>query len=153
MLTLEQIRDESNATELEDEEVLALENLIKSYDGYARNLPVYPNLSATIAKERPSVTQSPAGAITVKTKGLRAVLTALGELPPVVVESNGTDKASSYFSTSSNWGALAQDALNILYEIPLGSIGRNFVLVQRRVQDLVLNDNQILKTQHTGRRY
>jgi len=145
MITLEQIDAEKITPALTASQQLALENLVKHYPAYANAVGRWPLLSGKIDAEQLLPT--------VKTQALKAVLTALDELPAIVVESSGSDKAQSYFTTQSNWFALAQDVLNTLYEFPMTFGRTSFVLVQRRVQDITLNDDSILKADKTGRRY
>lgn len=145
MITLAQITAEAQTPALTAEQQLALETLVKAYPGYSNAVGRWPLLSAKIDAEQATPT--------VKTKGLKAVLTALNDLPEVVVESSGSDKSPSYFTTQANWNALAQDVLNMLYELPIILGQQSFVLVQRRVQDITLNDGIILRSDKTGRRY
>jgi hypothetical protein len=145
MITLNQIQAEKITPALTEEQQLALETLVKAYPGYSNAVGRWPSLSDKIDAEQLLPT--------VKTQGLKAVITALNKLPPIVVESSGSDKAPSYFTTQANWNALAQDVLNMLFELPVTLGQQSFVLVQRRVQDLTLVDDSILARERTGRRF
>lgn len=124
MITIEQITAEP-MTALSPQQVLALRMLVQSYDEYRKNLGVYPDFLGEVAKEVALPTE--------RTQGLRAVLTALSRLPRLKVESQGTDKSPSFFSTKQNWDTLAQDALNVLYELPIYSGDIRFVVVQPNI--------------------
>lgn len=137
MITQEQITAET-LTPLTDIQQLALETLIKAYKPYRDSGGlIWANLSGEIAKEK--------SAPTVRTQGLKAVLTALSQLPSLVVESSGSDKAQSFFSTKLNWDELALNALDILYPNSIGigvsSGGNNLRVVQRNV---VLNNRTLV---------
>ena len=124
MITLEQIRLET-IDPLDDDQILALTMLVKQYDEYKKNIGLYPNVPQLLASEKSDPS--------VKTKGLKAVLTALGKLPRLVVESSGSEKSQSFFSSKQNWDALAKDVLDVLYEVPIvdGDIG--LLVFQRTV--------------------
>lgn len=131
MITVEQINVEiiedgdGNPVPLTEEQQLTLEMLVKNYDGYAKNTAVWPGLSAKIDAEQVTPT--------VKSKALKAVLTAYSKLPKLKVESQGTDKRQSYFSTKDNWDELAKDVLNVLFELPVVSNGTSLLVFQRSV--------------------
>jgi hypothetical protein len=130
---------------LTEGEQLLLENLVKNYSVYQQLKPMFPDLPAKIDAE-----QLAPSAITWF---LKAVLTALNELPPVNAESQGTDKSPGFFSAKTNWGELAQDVLNQFYDSPQAAAHRSYVVFQRRIQDIALRDSSILRSDKTGRIY
>lgn len=135
-------------TPITAQEQKLLENLVKSYSEYVYNIGLYPGLSTKIDAEQSEPTDI--------TYMLKAILVALDELPPVSVDSQGTDKAPSFFSTTSNWGILAQDVLNQFYDPASSGTStwrRSYMTVQRPVQDITLNDNVLLPRNKTGRKY
>lgn len=118
-------------TEVQVENVLLL---VKYCPIYVRNLGLFPDLEGELATE--------VATPTVKTQFIKAVLAALDELPEVVVESQGRVSAPSHFTTNENWNALALDVLNLFYATPAGfSSNQSFSLAQRRVEDLILDDD------------
>jgi len=129
---------------LKEAQILALDSLVRSYPNYSNNVALYPDIDVLLLAEQTTPT--------VKTKKLKAILARLEALPTVVVDSFGNDKASSTFSARQNWYELAQDVLNTFYR-PMTAGQRSFVLVQRTVQDLILNDDSVLRAEDTGRRY
>jgi hypothetical protein len=123
-----QIQAESQTPALTEEQVLNLLLLVRAYPPYIQAVGRYPDLAGLLEAERMTPT--------VKTMALKAVLTALGKLPKEVVEAQGTDKAPSFFSSTQNWGALALDTLNVLYDLPITTGPTRFVLVQPSHYDL-----------------
>lgn len=142
MLTLAQIQAELT-TALSPEEKMAIMLLIKGSPEYYQAVGRWPLLEGTIDAE----TTLP----TVKTPALRAILKILGQLPSIVVESNGSDTEPGYFSTPSNWRSLAVEALNVLYDIPVILGSQSFVLVQRRIANIKLSDSSIIDADKIGR--
>jgi hypothetical protein len=132
VLTFEQINAENQNPALSDEQIMALELLVKRWPVYQRASGQWPLLHERLVAEKTTPT--------VKTKALKAVLTALAGLPAVVAETQGTDKEPAFFSTVQNWEALAEDTLNILYDLPVTWAAQSFVLVQRRIEDLIITD-------------
>lgn len=144
MITVEEIKAQ-NLTPLTDEQILALDGLVQSYPVYAQAIGLFPEFPEKLLAEKTTPT--------VKTKKLKAILTKMSALPPIIVESYGTDKAQSNFSVIRNLNELAQDVLNTFYR-PSAAMGqRSYVTVQRKVEDLVLKDNAILDADKTGRRF
>lgn len=133
MLTLTQINAETD-TGLTEEHQMVLEMLVKAYPEYRQAPWRYANLSATIDTVQ-------ANQPSPKIKALKAVVTALGGIPSLVVESQGTDKAPSFFSTVSNWRELAQTVLDLLYEVPYVAGPQGYIVVQRRIEDLIISDS------------
>lgn len=73
---------------------------------------------------------------------MKAVLTALGELPELVVESQGSDTRPSHFTTKENWDSLALDVLNTLYVLPAGLLGhQSFAVTSPSVEKFMINDD------------
>lgn len=135
MITPDQIGAENFTTALTDTQVVILTLLVKQYPVYVQNLGLFGDLAGELALE--------VATPTVKTQALKAVLTALNNLPEIVVESQGRSSAPSHFSVNENWNALALDVLNIFYDIPAGLLTRqSFALTQKPVQNsLLLTDD------------
>lgn len=134
MLTPAQIDAESQTPALTESQVLNLTLLVKQYALYVRNLGLFSNLAEKLQAE----VDTP----TVKTKVLKAVLTALGELPELVVESQGSDTRPSHFTTKENWDSLALDVLNTLYELPAGLlVHQSFAVTVPTVEKFLINDD------------
>jgi hypothetical protein len=146
MITWAQLNAESQTPALTDEQILILTLLVKQYRPYRDNYGRWPSLAVKLATEQTTPT--------VLTKGLKAVLTQLGVIPPFVVESSGSSESQSFFSTVQNWEALAQDVLDLIFENPVPtSSGRSFAIAQRKTEKIALRDRVILKPGETGRRY
>lgn len=145
MITLAQIQAEEFVTALTAQQVLCLEMLVKRYPPYYNAVGRYPLLGDKLTEE--------VSVPTVKTAGLKAVLTQLGIIPAFVVESSGTDTEPSFFSTTQNWAELAQDVLDILYEIPIVMGAQSYSIAQRRTESIVLKDRTIFRRDETGRRF
>lgn len=144
MLTLAQITAETTVA-ITDEQVLSLLLLIKNWPVYRSQPIMWPNLETTIRAEQ--------SVPTVKTKALKAALTALGKLPKIVVESSGTADSQSHFSTNENWWALASDVLDILYDVPLATGRTSYAVVQRTIADIALEEAFFVTAKQTGKRY
>jgi hypothetical protein len=70
-----------------------------------------------------------------KAKALGAVLIKLRGIPGLVVESEGTDKRRTHFTTPENWEELAQDVIMALYDDPTGYMTQQlFAVVERGVR-------------------
>lgn len=146
MITLTQINAENFTTPLTDEQVLNLSLLVKKFPPYRDNSPLWPNLSGKLVAEQ--------SVPTVKTKALKAVLTALGAVPSIVVESHGTDTSQADFSTNENWWELAELILNTLYEVPFATGRRSYAVVPVKITDLTLKERFVIRPiTDTGRRY
>lgn len=145
MITFAQIAAESQSPALTDEQTLVLQMLVKQFPPYINAVGLWPALADVLAEE--------VATPTVKTQALKAVLTALGDIPAIVVESQGRAEAPSFFSTKSNWYALAQDVLNILYDLPINLGSQSFALTQKHIQDMVIKDDLIIVEDDSGRRY
>jgi len=145
MITLTQINAENFTTALTDEQVLNLTLLVKKYPPYRDASGMWPDLAGKLADEQ--------GTPTVKTKALKAVLTALGTIPSIVVESNGNEQAQSHFSTTENWYEYAELILNTLYEIPIATGRTSVAVVPAKITDLTLYERSYIKPSDTGRRY
>lgn len=140
MLTPAQIAAETTSPALTDEQVLNLSLLVKQYSVYVRNLGLFPDLAAKLEAEQTTPT--------VKTQALKAVLTALGDLPELVVESQGSDTRPSHFTTKENWDSLALDVLNTLYVIPAGLLNhQSFAVTVPSVEKFLINDD-LLSVKH-----
>ena len=129
--------------------------LVRGYPAYSNAIGRWPDLAGVlsqikVASESVGTSDAKTDAL-AKIKVLRAILAALDALPNIVVESSGTDKAPSFFSAETNWNALAKDVLNLLYGTPIILGQTSFVIVQRRTQDLTLEDDAILR--NNGRKY
>jgi hypothetical protein len=144
MLTVAQILAE-NLTPITDEQALALEILVKQFGPYRSQSGLWPNFATKVAAEQ--------SVPTVKTKGLKAALTQLAKLPPIVVESEGSGSSRSFLSTKQNWDMLAQDVLDILYEVPIATGATMIAVAQRRIQGMVIDDDMIIRRENSGRRY
>lgn len=130
MITQAQILAEAITPALTDEQVLNLTLLVKQYPGYISNLGFFTDLDGELALE--------VATPTVKTRALKAVLTALGNLPTLVVESQGRDTSPAHFSTVENWASLAIDVLNVLYDVPAGLLGsQSFALTRKPLAGLI----------------
>lgn len=129
-------------TPLTNGQQLLLENLVKSYPPYINAVGKWPDLSGQIDQEQSSPTD--------KTYFLKAILTALDELPSVLAESSGSDTEPGFFSVGSNWAVLAQDVLNTLYVLPIIQGPMRFALVQRRIEDLVLDERSLIINETIG---
>lgn len=145
MLTQAQIDAEEFVTPLTDKQVLTLTMLVKRYPAYYNAIGRYPLIADKLAAE--------VAVPTVSTAGLKAVLTQLGKIPAFVVESQGSAQSQSFFSSVHNWEELAQDVLDILYEVPMVLGARSYGIAQRKTEGLVLKDRVILRQNETGRRY
>lgn len=152
MLTHAQINAENQSPALTEEQELALTMLVRQYHGYAAFTANWPNFTTKLADEQATPT--------VKTKALKAVLTALGRLPSIDVESQGTADSESFFATKRNWDRLAQDVLNVLfdtnvyYTTALSGTHQMFATVpKKKVKDLTLNDSTLRndKARESGR--
>lgn len=129
MLTLAQINAETDDA-LTDEMVLTIENLVQQADIYEDGL--FPDFFTLLADEQSTPT--------VKTKVLRAIVTALGNLPPLVVESQGSSDSRKYFATKQNWEALAKDVLALFYKRKIFEGNRiAYAIAHRRIENLVLD--------------
>lgn len=145
MLTQAQINAENNTVALTDEQVMNLSLLVKKFPPYRDAPGLWPNLAVKLSQEQTGMT--------VKTKALKAVLTALGKLPTIVVESSGTSESTSHFSTVENWYDFAEIVLNVLYDIPV-PFGRTTVsVVPAKITDLTLVERSVIRRSDTGRRY
>lgn len=127
MITQAQIQVETTDA-LTDEQVLSLELLVKQSAVYVRSPGYWPDLNTRLIAEKASPS--------VKTKGLKAVITAANILPGLVVETDG----DTVFTTPSNWNALALDVLNLLYDTMYIGPNNNYRLVQRPTENLLLTD-------------
>lgn len=107
MITISQITAQ-NTDPLTNEQVLVLFQIVKQYQLYRDAPGRYPSVKTKLEEEQNSPT--------VKTKALKAVITAHNELPSLVVQSQGSDKQPGYFETKNNWDALAIDILDILFD-------------------------------------
>ena len=145
MITTAQINAEDFTTALTPRQVLVLTMLVKRYPPYYNAVGRYPVLANKLAAE--------VATPTVLTAALKAVLTQLGIIPAFVVESQGSAEAQSFFSTVQNWNELAQDVLDIMYEIPFASGAQSYAIAQRRTEKIVLKDRVIFTRDETGRRY
>lgn len=65
-------------------------------------------------------------------KALAAVCAKLAGLPGIAVESEGTDKARSFFSAERNWDELALDIINTLYDTP-PVVAQGFGIATRKI--------------------
>jgi len=144
MITLGQINAETTDP-MTDEQVLSLTLLVKKFPPYRDSSPLWPNLDGKLATEQATPT--------VKTKALKAVLTALGKIPSIVVESSGTDESRSHFTTEDNWYDLAEMVLNTLYQVPVPNGRQSYATVQRRIQDLTMVERFVVRPSDVGRRY
>ena len=145
MITLAQINAET-LDPMTDEQVLALELLVKRFKGYYTAIGFWPQLSERLRAEQ--------DVPTVKTQALKAVVTALGDLPEIVVESEGQRNSPGFFATRDNWDALAMDTLNILYDKPAYVMSvQKFGVVNKPVQGATIKDDVWLPESKTGRKY
>lgn len=124
---------------------LLLENLVKNYPVYVQNVGLFPDFSIKIDGEQAAPTD--------KTYMLRAILEALNNLPEVDADSEGSDKQPGFFSTTRNWSALAQDTLNLFYNVPVGLARQSYGVFNKPVQDRLTLDNILLPPSKTGKRY
>lgn len=134
MITLAQIQAETGDALL-DEEIQVLELLVKQAPVYNQAIGRWPDLHGTLEQEQTVPT--------IKTQALRAVLTLLGRVPTIVVESQGSADEPSFYSTGNNWNQLALEVLNVLYDLPVILGNQSFALVQRTISDLTLEDESI----------
>lgn len=128
MIRPKQILAEAQSPALTDEQVMNLLILVRAYPPYAQAVGRWPDFPGLLAAEQ----ETP----TVKTRAYKAILTALDALPKEVVESAGTEDAPGHFTTPSNWAALALDALNIAFDVPIISGNQQFALAQPSHEDL-----------------
>lgn len=144
MITVAQITAE-DLTAISEIQQRALMGLIEQYQPYADAPGRWPSLEDKIGAEMATPT--------VKTRALKAVLTALGRLPAIVVESQGQVSSPSMFATKENWDTLAFDALNILYgkSIILGP--QTIGVIKRSTESMTQKDRTVFKESETGRRY
>lgn len=77
---------------------------------------------------------------TENTQALKAVLTQLGKLPALDVESQGDVNSPTFYASQANWRALALDVMNV-FGIRYGASQQSMGLVQRRTEDLILDDS------------
>lgn len=134
MITPDQLEAETILPALTDVQVQNILLLVKQAPVYVNNLPLFPDLVGEL--------QAQVDTPTVITQGLKAVLTALNELPAEVVESQGRDTAPSHFTTPENWNALALDVLNLLYDLPAGLVSRqSFALTQHKLETGLITDD------------
>lgn len=96
---------------------LALSNLVRRSKQYNSARAFYGNVRATLLAivTAGSLVGATPEAVALA-KALGAVVTKLKTLPPISVDSEGSDQARSFFSTTDNWEELALDVLNIAYE-------------------------------------
>ncbi len=144
MITPGQIGAESLTPVLTDEQIMNLTLLVKQYPGYRANLGLFTDLQGELEKEQTTAT--------VKTKGLKAVLTALGKLPSLVVESQGRSDAPAHFSTEENWASLAIDVLNLLYDFPAGLLGNQSFALTRKPLGGLIDTSELNKAQYRIRK-
>ena len=116
--------------------------------------PAYISLFATALSE--GLAEEMANP-SVRGQVLKAVLTQLDALPAEVVESQGRIDSPTFFASIQNWKSLALDVLNefgILIPVT-GSTMQSWGVVQRTVEDSLLNDNiqLALKEDKVGKRY
>jgi len=139
MLTIDQIDAEAITPALTVTQQKNLQLLVNQYAGYAGSLAQYSSFQTRLQAEVDTPTET--------TQILKAVITALAVLPPLVVESSGSTDRPSFFTTKSNWDALAQDVLDALFpELPNLAYGsQRFALAQRRVPPLVKEDINIVR--------
>jgi hypothetical protein len=145
MITHAQIVAESITPALTEQQVMTLSLLVKKYPPYRDASGMWPNFADKLAEE--VVTP------TVKTQALKAVVTALGKIPAIVVESNGTDQSQSHFSTTDNWWELAELVLNTLYDVPVATGRQSVAVVPVRITDLTLRERTTILPRDTGRRF
>lgn len=119
MLTPAQINAET-LDPITDEQIMNLTLLVRRYPVYINNLGLFPELQTKLIAEQTTPT--------VKTKGLKAVLTQLGVIPTFVVESQGSRDRPSHFATNDNWYDLALDVLDLFYEVPAGLTRQNYAV-------------------------
>jgi hypothetical protein len=132
MITQAQIDAEDQTPALTDQQVLTLTLLVKRAPVYYSNVGLFPNLSTKLTDEQTTPT--------VITQALKAILTALGDIPEIVVESQGSRDAESHFSTNENWVELAVDVLNLFYT--LAGVSRQSYAITRdqlKAVDLLAN--------------
>lgn len=130
MITIEQIKAENFTVALDADQELALSQLVKSYKYYRDNIGRYPKFAVKLSAERATPT--------VKTKGLKAILTALSLSPNIVVESELEKESPGLYTSKSNWEEFAQDVLNILYEVEeTGGNSNSYFLVRKTIADLL----------------
>jgi hypothetical protein len=139
MLTLAQINAETDAA-LTDEQVMALSLVVKQYEPYKQAIGKWPDIEGVLDEIKTAQEGTPTDKSPTQTKALKAVLAALGKLPNIVVESEGTDDSSGFFGTKANWDALAQDILNILYPTEQILGAQSILVVQRRIKNITLGD-------------
>lgn len=135
MITQAQIDAEEFGTALTDKQVLVLILLVRRYPAYYNYPGRYPSLEDKLAAEE--------SVPTVLTAALKAVLTQLGAIPAIVVESSGDANAQSFFSTKDNWVELAQDVLDIMYKIPMIVGSQSFAIAQRDILGMVIKDRAV----------
>ncbi len=121
--------------------------LVKQFGPYASAPSRWPNLRVKLNAELATPT--------VLTPILKAVLTAVNNLPEVTDESQGQEGSPGFFSVKANWDALAIDVLNAMYETSaaLGPSPYGTALVRRPTESLAQKDRQYLYESETGRRY
>lgn len=145
MLTPSMIAAENFTVALTDDQVMNLAQLCET--AFPAEAVVWSaSLRNYLSEER--------GNPTNRTKALKAVLTQLDGLPAEVAESQGDINQPTFFSTTQNWRSLALDVLTV-FKLRVGVPQQSFGIQQRKVEDLLLEDNPqlALDTNLTGRRY
>lgn len=148
MITPAQINAENFTDPLTDNQVIILTMLIRRYPRYYNASGLYPAIADKFAAE--------VAVPTANTAALKAILTQLGTVPVYVVESSGSATSQSFFSTVQNWEELAQDVLDVFYDIPVGLTQQSYAIAQRRNENIQLHDpyvgKRLLRKRPSGRR-
>lgn len=134
MLTIAQITAENISPVLTEAQVLNLVLLVKNWPTYRSQPLLWPDVETRIRAE--------IAVPTVKTQALKAVLTALGKIPKIVVESSGTADSQSHFSSVDNWDTLSSDVLDILYDVPIANGRTSVAVIQRTILDVAMPEEQ-----------
>lgn len=140
MITPDLIIAESMTPALSEAQKIVLLMLVRQYEPYKKSPGLWPDVEDLITQEQ--------GTPTAKTMALKAVLTAMNKLPALTVESEGSDKRKTFFSTKQNWQAFGEDILSILYETNSALTDVTFAVVHRTAKDLgytgypLISDNE-----------
>ncbi len=128
MITPALILNETMTPALSEAQKLVLLMLVRQYEPYKKSPGLWPDVEGLLDAEQ--------SVPTVKTQALKAVLTSMSVLPGLVVESEGTDKQKTFFSTKQNWQAYGEDILTVLFETNSALSEVSFAVVHRTTKDM-----------------
>jgi hypothetical protein len=144
MITPDQLAVETTDPISETQETNLL-LLVRQFGPYIKYTGRWPQLEEKLAEERATPTE--------RTRALRAILTALNDLPPIDAESQGSEGSPGFFSVKRNWDILAQDVLNTFYRHSAWVGPETVGVVKRRINSAQMEDRYYVDGYDTGKIY